>query len=151
MLKQRRQYTNDTVWEGGRSENERMAFNHSIWRRGWLAPPFWSWALQKLVIDGWLVCGVMFILLLICIFVCICGMVGFCWRGSVPIPAWWIWLPDKTDSFVTGTSSWHSVSMTDGLMLTYRTTRDEILPHLDLQPRVQREHAAQSANMPHAY
>lgn len=41
--------------------------------------------------------------------------------------------------------------MTDGLMLTYRTTRDEILLHLDLQSRVQSEHAAQSANMPHAY
>lgn len=143
----RRKYRNDTVWEGGRSENKMIPFNHSLWRRGWLVPPFWCWALQKLVIDGWLVCGVMFILLLICIFVCICGMVGFCWQGSVPIPTWWIWLPDNTDSLVTGTSSWHLVSMTDGLMLTYRTMRDEIQPHLDLQ---RRKHAAQSANTPHA-
>lgn len=38
------------------------AFNHPLWRRGWLVLPFWCWAVQKLVIDGWLVCGVMFIL-----------------------------------------------------------------------------------------
>ena len=41
--------------------------------------------LLKVVIDGWLVCRAMFILSLICIFVCICRAVGFCWRGSVPV------------------------------------------------------------------
>lgn len=134
--------------EGGEeTEDERMAFHHSLWRSGWLVLLCQCWAAEKLVIDGWLVCRVMFILSLICIFVCICRAVGFCKQGSVPISIWWIWLSDKMDSLVTGTSSRHSVPMTDGLMLTHSPIRDEILLHLDLWRRVQRAYAAKSVIM----
>lgn len=52
------------------------------------------------------------------------------------------------DSLVTGTSSWHSVPMTDGLMLTRRPIRDEILLHLDLWRKGQRGCAVSSVIMP---
>lgn len=48
---------------------------------------------------------VMFILMLICIFVCICGTSGFRLQGPVPISTRRIWPSDKIDSLVTRTSS----------------------------------------------